>query len=191
MLDLLERIQGETPLETEKRSQESLEWFKGRLRKIRQPVNKLIADDDFPLVSRPEIGRMYMYRYDAKYQEVLPYWDKFPLTIVFDLLANGFMGINLHYIAPRYRTPLLLSLYEIATDNRDDEEQRVLLSYQLITSVSGLRYAKPCVKRYLYGHINSRIAEVPMNYWDMMVMLPSQQFNVNANTVYAESREKF
>jgi len=25
----------------------------------------------------------------------------------------------------------------------------------------------------------------------MMVMLPSQQFNINANTVYAESREKF
>jgi hypothetical protein len=191
MLDLLERIQGETPLETEKRSQESLEWFKGRLRKIRQPVNKLLTDDDFPIVKRPELGRMYMYLYDAKYQDLMPYWDKFPLTIVFDLLADGFMGINLHYIAPRYRTALLLSLYEIAIDNDNDEEQRVLLSYQLIKSVSGLKYAKPCVKRYLYGHINSRIAEVPMDNWDMMAMLPSQKFNVNANTVYAESREKF
>ena len=121
----------------------------------------------------------------------MPYWDKFLLTIVFDLLADGFMGINLHYIAPRYRTALLLGLYEIATDNEDDEEQRVILSYQLIKSVSGLRYAKPCVKRYLYGHVNSRIAEVPMENWDMMAMLPSQKFNVNANTVYAESREKF
>ena len=191
MLDLLERIQGETPLETEKRSQESLEWFKGRLRKIRQPVNKLITDDDFPVVSKPELGRMHMYRYDAKYQDVLPYWDKFPLTIVFEFLADGFMGINLHYIAPRYRTPLLLSLYEIATDNEQDEERRVMLSYQLIKTVSGLRYAKPCVKRYLYAHIDYRIAEVPMDYWDMMVMLPSQQFNVNANKVYADSREKF
>ena len=132
-----------------------------------------------------------MYLYDAKYQDLMPYWDKFPLTIVFDLLADGFMGINLHYIAPRYRTALLLGLYEIATDNEDDEEQRVILSYQLIKSVSGLRYAKPCVKRYLYGHVNSRIAEVPMENWDMMAMLPSQKFNVNANTVYAESREKF
>ena len=134
---------------------------------------------------------MYMYRYDAKYQDVLPYWDKFPLTIVFEFLTDGFMGINLHYIAPRYRTPLLLSLYEIATDNEQDEERRVMLSYQLIKTVSGLRYAKPCVKRYLYAHIDSRIAEVPMDYWDMMVMLPSQQFNVNANKVYADSREKF
>jgi hypothetical protein len=110
---------------------------------------------------------------------------------VFEFLADGFMGINLHYIAPRYRTPLLLSLYEIATDNEQDEERRVMLSYQLIKTVSGLRYAKPCVKRYLYAHIDSRIAEVPMDYWDMMVMLPSQQFNVNANKVYADSREKF
>jgi hypothetical protein len=191
MLDLLDKIQNESPLENVQRSKESLEWFKGRLRKIRQPVNKLLTDDDFPIVSRPELGRMYMYLYDAKYQDLMPYWDKFPLTIVFDLLTDGFMGINLHYIAPRYRTALLLSLYEIAVDNDDDEEQRVALSYQLIKSVSGLRYAKPCVKRYLYGHVNSRIAEIPMENWDMMAMLPSQKFNVNANTVYAESREKF
>jgi hypothetical protein len=191
MLDLLDKIQNESPLENAQRSKESLEWFKGRLRKIRQPVNKLLTDDDFPIVSRPELGRMYMYLYDAKYQDLMPYWDKFPLTIVFDLLTDGFMGINLHYIAPRYRTALLLSLYEIAVDNDNDEEQRVALSYQLIKSVSGLKYAKPCVKRYLYGHVNSRIAEVPMENWDMMAMLPSQKFNVNANTVYAESREKF
>ena len=191
MLDLLDKIQNESPLENTQRSKEILEWFKGRLRKIRQPVNKLLTDDDFPIVRRPELGRMYMYLYDAKYQDLMPYWDKFPLTIVFDLLTDGFMGINLHYIAPRYRTALLLSLYEIAIDNDNDEEQRVLLSYQLIKSVSGLKYAKPCVKRYLYGHINSRIAEVPMDNWDMMAMLPSQKFNVNANTVYAESREKF
>lgn len=191
MLDLLEQIQSETPLETERRSQESLDWFKLRLRKIRQPVNKLLTDDDFPVVARPELGKMYMYLYDAKYKQTMPYWDRFPLIICFDLLSDGFMGINLHYIAPRYRTPLLLSLYEIAIENDNDDEQRVLLSYQLIKSVSTLRYAKPCVKRYLFSHIDSRISEIPMDYWDMMVMLPSQQFNVNANTVYAESREKF
>lgn len=191
MLDLLEQIQSETPLETERRSQESLDWFKLRLRKIRQPVNKLLTDDDFPVVARPELGKMYMYLYDAKYKETLPYWDRFPLIICFDLLSDGFMGINLHYIAPRYRTPLLLSLYEIAMETDNDEERRVMLSYQLIKSVSTLRYAKPCVKRYLFSHIGSRISEIPMDYWDMMVMLPSQQFNVNANTVYAESREKF
>mgnify|MGYP003321590571 FL=1 len=191
MLDLLEQIQSESPLEIERRSQASLNWFKLRLRKIRQPVNKLLADDDFPVVSAPELGKMYMYLYDAKYKETLPYWDRFPLIICLDLVKGGFMGVNLHYIAPRYRTPLLLSLYEIAIENDNDDEQRVLLSYQLIKSVSSLRYAKPCVKRYLFKHIESRISEIPMDYWDMMVMLPSQRFNVNANMVYADSREKF
>ena len=132
MLDLLEQIQSETPLETERRSQESLDWFKLRLRKIRQPVNKLLTDDDFPVVARPELGKMYMYLYDAKYKETLPYWDRFPLIICFDLLSDGFMGINLHYIAPRYRTPLLLSLYEIAMENDHDEERRGMLIYKLI-----------------------------------------------------------
>lgn len=191
MLDLLDKIQNETPLEAEARSQESLDWFRGRLTKIRQPVNKLLTDDDFPVVSVPELGKMYMYVYEAKYKMKLPYWDRFPLTIVYDILSDGFMGINLHYIAPRYRTPLLLSLYEIATENDNDEERRVLLTYQLIKSVTSLKYAIPCIKRYLFSHINSRISEIPMDYWDMMVMLPSQQFNINANTVYAESREKF
>ena len=191
MLDLLEQIQSESPLEIERRSQASLNWFKLRLRKIRQPVSKLLADDDFPVVSAPELGKMYMYLYDAKYKETLPYWDRFPLIICLDLVKGGFMGVNLHYIAPRYRTPLLLSLYEIAIENDNDDEQRVLLSYQLIKSVSSLRYAEPCVKRYLFKHIESRISEIPMDYWDMMVMLPSQRFNVNANMVYADSREKF
>ena len=191
MLDLLEQIQSESPLEIERRSQASLNWFKLRLRKIRQPVSKLLADDDFPVVSAPELGKMYMYLYDAKYKETLPYWDRFPLIICLDLVEGGFMGVNLHYIAPRYRTPLLLSLYEIAIENDNDDEQRVLLSYKLIKSVSSLRYAKPCVKRYLFKHIESRISEIPMDYWDMMVMLPSQRFNVNANMVYADSIRRF
>ena len=65
MLDLLDKIQNETPLETEARSQESLDWFRNRLTKIRQPVNKLLTDDDFPVVSVPELGKMYMYVYEA------------------------------------------------------------------------------------------------------------------------------
>lgn len=102
------------------------------------------------------------------------------------------MGLNLHYIAPKYRVLLLNELYTyLVNPNDDDELRRLRVTYELIKSVTRLKYAKPCIKKYLYSHIDSRVAEVPIEYWDMMAMLPSQSFNTNANSVYAKSRKMF
>jgi hypothetical protein len=35
-----------------------------------------------------------MFFYEAKYQDVLPYWDKFPLVLPFRKVMGGFYGIN-------------------------------------------------------------------------------------------------
>ena len=191
MLDLLEQIQSETPLETERRSQESLDWFKLRLRKIRQPVNKLLTDDDFPVVARPELGKMYMYYYDALHKDTLPYFDKFPLVVPIRKYATGFIGLNLHYIAPRYRMILLNEMFEYLNNTNMDESTRFRMTYDLLKSVSRLKYFRPCLKEYLYSQIRSQFSLVPSQYWELVAMLPMQKFTVNANTVYSESRRKF
>ena len=191
MAGLLELINNKRPQEIEELSRDSLEWFRTNLRRVRKRPEQLLRDGDF--VRNTYTGKMYMYFYDAKHKETLPYWDRFPLIIMLEHYEDGFLGLNLHYIAPRYRVVLLNELYTyLRNEENDDNSTRLVITYNLIKAVSRLKFAKPCIKRYLTTHIDSRVAEVPVEYWDMMAMLPSQKFvNANANTVYAKSRNKF
>lgn len=189
MASLLERIQSMRPFEAQKRGQESLEWFRINLRGISTSYTQIQRETNY--VDRVELGRMYMYLYDAKYKEKMPYWDYFPCVIPYKYARNGFYGINLHYIRPAHRVMLLDALYDYLVNEDVENEERIRITYEMIQFVTQLKYAKPCIKRYLIGHIDSRILEVPIDKWDMMAMLPSQQFNINANTVYAESRTKY
>jgi len=188
MAGLFEKLQNESPSELEQRSFESLEWFKDNLRYVKVRPDQTLREGE--VVTTLEIGRMYMYFYEAKHKNTLPYFDRFPLVIPIRKYATGFIGINLHYIAPRYRVLFLEELYEY-TNNKDyDDTTRFRLTYELLKGVSRLKYYKPCLKEYLYGHIASQFSLVPSQYWEIVAMLPSQQFNVNANSVYADSRRK-
>lgn len=189
MAGLLEDINNKRPEEIRELSQNSLEWFRLNLRRIRErPVSLLRAGDT---VTTTYTGRMYMFFYDAKHKETLPYWDRFPLVIILQHYNDGFLGLNLHYIPPRFRVVLLNELYTYLVNKKEmDESTRLQISYDIIKSVTRLKYAKPCLKRYLKSHLDSRVSEVPVEYWDMMAMLPSQQFTVNANTVYSKSRKQ-
>ena len=186
-LSVLEEIKKQKPSELRSRSRESLNWFREQLRKIRVPYNNLIAQSG-DYAESVELGKFYMYVYEAKWQDKLPYWDRFPFVLPFRYASGGFYGVNFHYIRPADRLLLLEELYRYA---EEDDDTRIKFTYGMIKSISALKYAKPCVKRYLYDHIDSRICEVKTEFWDMLVMIPSQNFNENANTVYAQSRNKY
>ena len=69
------------------------------------------------------------------------------------------------------------------------------IRYPTVKSVSRLRWAKPCIKQYQYGYLDSRIVEVLPEHMDMAVMLPSQRFRskgstTNANDIYRKSLRK-
>ena len=179
MGQLLDDLQNEKPAELRARSIESMNWFRNNLRQIRVRSTSLM--DEFDAEGALQLGQMYMFFYDAKTQDKLPYWDYFPLCIPIKRYKTGFMGLNLHYLAPRYRIRLLDAMYEYASESVFD------ISYRLVKSVGKLRWAKPCVKQYQYGYFKSYIKKVDSQYYDLVSMLPTTQFNVNANTVYAES----
>ena len=127
-----------------------------------------------------------MYEYDAKTKDKLPYFDRFPVVIILETYETGFLGINFHYIPPMKRAEVLDGLLRYWDGETDDIE----MTYSLLKKISKLKWAKPCLKNYLYTHIGSRISEIPAEYWEVVVMLRTQQFNINANTVYKESRRK-
>lgn len=190
-MGLFTNILNTAPKQTQ---EESLEWFRESVSEMsrgqfRRPSKILKEGKRSPSAV---IGRMYMFMYDAKYGDVMPYYDRFPLVIPFDFTDNGFYGINLHYIAPRFRVLLLEELYSMVSNEDMAEEAKFQVTYELIRSVTGLKYAKPCIKRYLTTHIRGSIKQVDSSHWSVVSMLPTAQFkNFNVNTVYADSRKQF
>jgi len=188
MADLFENLTKLKPAEIRVHSQESLEWFRTQIRNIYKPMIRDSLYQEGTKTSQLIEGNMYMMFYDAKTKKKLPYWDRFPLVIPFDISPiDSFYGLNLHYIAPRHRTLLLEELYKIK-----NKDEGVFAEYHYIQKVSRLSFAKPCIKKYLYSHIIRKPMKISLDYWDVAAMLPTSNFKgTNANTVYAESRKQF
>ncbi len=193
MESLLVRLEKETPSELQERSLESLRFFQARVRNLKISSEAFYKQSDLQKAKRYLEGRMYTFFYNAKTKNKLPYWDRFPLVIILDLREDGFTGLNLHYIPPRYRVRLLYELYKyvILDDDEYAEEEmrmRIKMTYQLITGISKLKMYKPCFKRYLTTQIEGRALEITPEYWDSMAMLPLAQWQKeNARTVYSDS----
>lgn len=145
--------------------------------------------------NRTIIGRFYLFFYDAKLKDELPYWDKFPMVIPIQRYSDGFLGLNLHYITPRDRLILLKQLERFQTGSLGDEKTRLKLSYPILKATANAYRATPCIKRYLVGHIRSRVVEIPATEWQIAAALPLQQFksntqSVNDQMVFEDSKEK-
>ena len=62
------------------RTKESMRWFRTRVSQIKG-VNRNQLMKDARNRKRFIYGEMYMYMYDPKHKQTLPYYDRFPLTI--------------------------------------------------------------------------------------------------------------
>ena len=100
----------------------SAQWFKDKVKEYQKIAAKysgpmarraFIKGDKSSeiLTGQPIVGRMYLFQYDAKFKDILPYWDVWPLIFPFDYAKNGFYGINLHYLPPAARHNLLVALW--------------------------------------------------------------------------------
>jgi len=178
---------GEIPARTQK----AREWYRDAAKEYRN-INErqLMKGDAERLTGRPMVGHMYMFNYDAKHKETLPYYDRFPLIFPFKTVKGGFLGINMHYLPLQYRAILMDSLYDITTNERYDETTRLKLNYQVLERASRFRYFKPCVKHYLTGQLRSRFLYVYPSEWDIALFLPLERFQGASKTkVWADSRK--
>jgi hypothetical protein len=166
-------------------------WLRAKVKDLSPSTRTLMADRD-RLRGKSTIGKMYFYFYDPKTKDTLPYYDRFPLVIPIESYKDGFLGLNLHYIHPKQRLILLDKLSETATNDKFDSKTKLRVSYSYLASASRAFEATPCIKRYLFSHIQSRFLEISADEWDIAAMLPVETF-VGATTskVYADSRKKF
>jgi hypothetical protein len=175
----------------EPRSRDARNWLRSKIPTLR-PTKAQLMQDRNRLRSASIIGRMYFYFYDPKTKDKLPYYDKFPLVIPIERYPDGFLGLNLHYIHPKQRIILLDKLSEIATDNNFDANTKLRISYDYLSRASRLFEAKPCIKRYLFSHVQSRFLEITADEWDIAALLPVESFmKADKNKVFADSQDKF
>jgi len=142
-------------------------------------------------VGRPEPGYMYSFKYDPKHKKTLPYYDVFPLVFPAELYNDGFLGINFHYLPFNLRAKLMDALYTVVSDKRYDEETKILVSYDLLKSVSKFKTFKPTVKKYLYSYVKTPFLQITATEWDMALFLPMENFKkASAQEVWKDSRGK-
>lgn len=165
-------------------------WFRDQAGSVGRANRKGIVSDKDRLRSKVVIGGMYMFFYDPKTKKNLPYYDRFPLVVVTDIYPDGFLGLNLHYLPPVLRAKLMDGLYTISNNKKFDETTRMRVSYDMLKSASKFKGYKPCVKRYLNGHLQSRLAYISATEWDIALFLPVEQFaKAGKSEVWADSRK--
>jgi hypothetical protein len=173
------------------RSRMARDWLRKKVNDLKPTAQSLMSDRQ-RMKSSTFIGNMYFFYYDPKTKDTLPYYDRFPLVIPIDRYSDGFLGLNLHYIHPKQRILLLDALSEYKTNTKYDSSTRLRLSYDLLKRASSSYQATPCIKRYLFSHVDSRFLEIESSEWDIAALLPMEQFQgATNNKVWTDSRKKF
>jgi len=172
------------------RTNQSRDWFRNEVKNINVNRRTLLKDPALEKRNKARIGSMYMYFYDPKDRETLPYYDVFPLTIMVEPVRGGFYGLNLHYLPLALRAKLFDQLIDLTNNRKYDESTRFKLRYDLLKSASKLRLFKPCFKHYLYSQIEGRVAMVEAPEWEMALFLPTEQFRKSTKSaVWKDSRQ--
>jgi hypothetical protein len=172
------------------RTKESREWFLKKAQNMRS-INReaLMKEEPIKARSKQIIGGMFMFTYDPKHKDKLPYYDTFPLVIVIGPAKGGFLGLNLHYLPPKLRMQFFANLMDIQGSKLTDDA-KFSLTYRMLKKSSNLRYFKPCVKHYLNSQVTSRFAEVTAPEWEIAIFLPTAQFRKrNSYKVHYDSRQ--
>jgi len=179
-------------------SSQSLKWLMQKIAGLRNPGRLSVPiTKEKERWTRPAdrqkflMGGMYYFVYDPKTKDDLPYYDRFPLVIPLKRQSDGFIGLNIHYLPLRYRVIFLKKLMSFALYNDEDEIKRVRVTYPMLDASSRLKEFRPCLKKYLYSHIKSRILAVEPEEWDVATYLPVHQFKkAQPKEVWKDSLEE-
>ena len=172
-------------------SNRSKSWFQQQAIKLgRQNLTprKVMNSDSEQVRNSIVPGSLYMFLYDPKLKDTLPYYDKFPLVFPFKKVPGGFLGLNMHYLPYQARVTLLQRLMDFKTDSKMNENTKIKFSWSLINGVSKFKWAEPCVKHYLTSHVRSTFRKIDASDWATAMMLPVEQFvGASKNQVWANS----
>ncbi len=164
----------------------SLDWFLERVTNMEKDGSKILRSYRDEVVTKIELGDMYLYRYLPKHRKTLPYYDLYPMIIAIDYRKGGFVGVNLHYIPPKYRVILLNNLKNTVKTVAGRDIFKI--KYPILAAAKKYAYAMPCIKHYKYSQLKSMVRRIPSEEWSLASILPIEKFKKESKqTVWKES----
>ena len=92
----------------------------------------------------------------------------------------------MHYLSIPMRIRLLDRLIETANNKKFDESTSLNANYRALKKIDLI---KPCLKRYLTGHVRSKFRKVTADEFIVATLLPVQRFKKQSdNFVFGQSR---
>lgn len=133
------------------------------------------------LKRRAELGDLFCYYYNPKYRATLPYYDMFPMIMLIGAEKETFLGINFHYLRPKWRAVLL-----------DRVSAKLGSGLPRWSKLRQIRQIAPTIKRYRFDHIMRRVVPIEENEQEIAIFLPTERFKKSAKAkVWADSERKF
>ena len=133
------------------------------------------------LKRRAELGELFCYYYNPKYRATLPYYDMFPMIMLIGAEKDTFLGINFHYLRPKWRAVLL-----------DRVSAKLGSGLPRWSKLRQIRQIAPTIKRYRFDHIMRRVVPIEENEQEIAIFLPTERFKKSAKAkVWADSERKF
>jgi len=165
------------------KSKKAIDWFKKIVKQTQRTAfpattgrKEIMTDRNIGIrTGKPVIGKLYLFQYSAKWADILPYWDMWPLIFPFDYAKDGFYGINLHYLRPNARAALMIRLIKAQGGSGNmNENFKLKLNYDIIRK---FKPARPCIKRYLFSQVQGKgLYGISGEDWSYAAALPLQKF---------------
>jgi len=176
-------------------AQDSREWVRQQAQRVAKPkadpMRAIRKADSQLLQSTILLGHMYLFYYEPKFEQQLPFYDQFPLIFPFRKVKGGFYGLNMHYLPPVLRARLMDALYDTVSDDRMDDLTKLRINYRILSGTAKFKWFAPCVKHYLNTHVKSRFLHVHPSDWEKALFLPLERFQKATKTqVFADSKRK-
>ena len=172
---LVKKLEADKP-KFQERTRQALDWYKTQIiaqfpKRTRTPLTLFDSESKTTLGI---VGSIMAFEYNPKHKATLEYYDKFPLILVLKLTENGFYGLNFHYLRPLDRAIFMNRLYKYAVVGED--KFTIGVTYEKLSSQYDLRYYKPCIKRYLFSNVSTKVVMLEPQYWDVALFLPTEKF---------------
>lgn len=182
----------ETQIFRKEEVRDSKAWFRDKIKEMQGQSLKGVKMSDLRQRGEksPFEGSMHAFAYKAKYDGKLPYWDRFPLIIAINQSSSHFLGLNLHYLAPKLRQVFLLNLMNVISNDRFDKTTKFRMTYDILQAAQRYRYFRPCIKLYIKNNVKSNINTIRPQQWHMAIALPNASFKgASASKVWNDSRQ--
>jgi len=172
----------------------SAQWFQDKIKGLKGEVKNRFSStnaakfyresekiNDAVFKRRVSLGDLFCYYYNPKYRKTLPYYDMFPMIMLLSAEKETFLGINFHYLRPKWRAILL-----------DRVTAKIGGGIPKWSKLRNIKQIAPTIKRYRFDHIMRKVIPIEEDEQEIAIFLPTERFKKAGKAkVWSESERKF